>query len=314
VIDPTRAKLEKKLPDLTDGEWELLEGDGHVGEVESGAVEIEHLVDRVKRLRQKMGPRRGSATAARPMADPAELARTASTRVEALSALLAIDARDQDYVSDFRRRVLRGRLLKPERVSGWVERRGGTTTRFVTTPEQDRERVVKRTVQILDYAIPESSWVQRELVALDSELDHLRAISESLAKRYSWQPGQASTFVLTNLVPILEPIRATINHRAPVRAATRIVLDIDPTTTAREVADGYKLIREEVLGRRYRRMSEKNMRLAIFAAEHQEGTWDERMQAWNRRGIGNRYTEPSNFQRDAVNATRRLLEPPEPGT
>ena len=61
------------------------------------------------------------------------------------------------------------------------------------------------------------------------------------------------------------------------------------------------------------------MELALFFAEHEEGTLAERMEAWNREtehkpikypGINPKkwqYHNVRNFQRDAVRARRRLL-------
>ena len=56
-------------------------------------------------------------------------------------------------------------------------------------------------------------------------------------------------------------------------------------------------------------MKAKNLRLAIYAATHSEGTWAERMRGWNDANPDERYSHASNFQRDAAKAAKRLLNP-----
>jgi hypothetical protein len=54
----------------------------------------------------------------------------------------------------------------------------------------------------------------------------------------------------------------------------------------------------------------RHIRLAIFADTHREGTWDERKREWDQLHPGWCYSEASNFQRDATQAIKRLLEAP----
>ncbi len=300
-----RDQLTQRLPDLSEGEWALLDQDGYVAEVESGAADLDHLVDRVKLLRQTFG-RPAKQEAIPEVAQAEELARRATTRAEALSALLAIDAEQDERVVAFRRRALRGRLVKPERVAQWIERHAEPPTDFVIVA---RGQPLEHFRRVLDYAAPPSTVAQHVEVAHGSTLDRLRALSDSLANRYAWQPAQASLFVLTALVPILPPVRSRTMHRVPVAAASRVALDVDPTVTPRELAQHYAAARKRILSGRSRRMSEKHLRLAIYAATQEEGTWDDRMRGWNDAHPEARYRESSNFQRDAAKAVKRLLDP-----
>lgn len=319
-----RAELKSKIPDLGDGEWALLEDDGHVAEVESDAAGVEHLVERVERVRRVGAPRRHAGDKVGATADPAELARRASSRADAISALLAADACRREEVVAFRREVLRGNLLKPEQVAEWVERRSreGEQVRRKTLGEPwevdpaaegrewiDGRPVVRYETPSVEYAAPEGGWVQA--AASSSELERLRKVGEGLASSYGWEQAQATIFLLTGAVPILPAIRARTVSKLPVVAATRIVLEVDPTVTPREVAERYAEVRTRVTGgQRSRRMSEKHLRLAIFAESHEQGTWADRMARWNSDFRDWRYTEPTNFQRDATGAIRRLLRPP----
>ncbi len=134
-------------------------------------------------------------------------------------------------------------------------------------------------------------------------------MSESLAKRYAWWPAHGSLFVLTGQVPLLSPVRVTTTRRFPITAASRLTLEVDPTVTPREVAEHYGAARKSLLQSRSRRMSPKHLRLAIYSATHSDGTWAERMRGWNDEHPDERYSQPSNFQRDAANAVKRLLNP-----
>jgi hypothetical protein len=302
-----RAQLEQRLP-VSDGEWELLTKDGFVSEVESGAADVEYLVERVKQLRLAVGqPVKQDPPAE--LVDADQLARRASTRAEALSALLAAEASRDENVVIFRRAELRGRLIKPENIGDWVERRTESPSQLVTVAEERPDDPLEYSRRVLDYAAPPGAVVMRLAVAVGSPLDRLRILSASLAQRYAWQPAQATVFVLSGLVPILSPVRANTTMRFPITAASRITLDIDPTVTPREVAEHYAAVRKEVLPGRSRRMSEKHLRLAIYAASHSAGTWAERMRGWNDEHPDERYSQSSNFQRDAAKAVKRLLNP-----
>ena len=111
-------------------------------------------------------------------------------------------------------------------------------------------------------------------------------------------------------VAVVAPVKVQTIQRWPITATSRITLDVDPTVTPQEVSDRYKQARTELMGSRSRRMSEKHLRLAIFADTHRDGTWEARMLEWNREHPDWRYGESRHFQRDATQATKRLLTPP----
>ena len=60
--------------------------------------------------------------------------------------------------------------------------------------------------------------------------------SEWLADAYTWEPGDATLYVLTDHVPRMRPIRGEVRRKWPVSARSGIVLTVDPMCTAREVA------------------------------------------------------------------------------
>ena len=209
----------------------------------------------------------------------------------------------------FRREELRGRLIQPDRVGAWIDGRAEPPTQLATVAVDRPDEPLEIFTHVLDYAAPPAVFVQHVGVALGSALDRLRLLSVALAGRYGWQPAQGSIFVLTGLVPIVAPVRVRTAIRYPVSATSRITLEVDPTVTPPELAEHYATARKRMMAGRSRRMSEKHLRLAIYAATHSEGTWDERMRGWNGANPDERYTQASNFQRDAANAVKRLLNP-----
>jgi hypothetical protein len=145
-------------------------------------------------------------------------------------------------------------------------------------------------------------------------LDSLRIISEDLSKRYGWDKGQSTLFVLTGDTPLVSPIKGKVNMKSPLAALSRITLTIDPIVSPQEVEEYYRKVRGT---RRRRAMTEKHLKLAIFSTTRpQHETWEQAMQEWNKECIeGNR--EPSwsymtantrNFRRDCLQAQARLLQ------
>lgn len=320
IGDQLRAGLERALPDLTDGEWELLVDDGHVGEVESGAAEVGYLVERVKRLRHATSEQPSDERESAQTADPRALADRAASRSEALSALLAADAAQLDYVVSLRRDVLGEQLVEPAKVGEWIAQRSShgepIKRKVLGAPSEAKEGletiaglpVVHYETPVVEYAVPGAGWVQ--VAASSSKLERIRQTSELLAKRYGWQPAQATVFVLTGRVPILDAIRVRRKLRAPVTSASRIILEVDPTVTPKELAAHYSRARAAVMPTRSRRMSEKHLRLAIFTHGRTDGSWEDRMRAWGEQHPSWAYKHATNFQRDATAAIRRLIDPP----
>ena len=112
-------------------------------------------------------------------------------------------------------------------------------------------------------------------------------------------------WLLTGIPPAHASMRASkrIDEQG---AVLRIVLDIDPTTPAREVAAFYRRVRGPRLGRS---LSTRQARLASFVEDRPPELWQRRMAAWNalHPEPGGRYESVSNFKRDATKARQRLL-------
>ena len=91
-------------------------------------------------------------------------------------------------------------------------------------------------MELLSYASPDDQWVRRIPVRHGGTLDGLRVVSNSLARRYSWQEALATSFVLTGISPLLSSLRGGIRMVLNQPISSRITMEIDPTLTPGEVA------------------------------------------------------------------------------
>ncbi len=241
----------------------------------------------------------------------------------------------------FREKILGGRLLKPDQVEPWIMEReripkppaGMRLT--IEAPESiglsfdsdglrlakpiSVQKIIGSTWDHLDYATPEARHVKSIATpAVTGPLAQLRQLSEDLAKSYAWQDAQATLFVLTGLVPVLPSFRWSITpsagHAMPEGkyGARRISLDVDLILSPKELAARYAEIRRRLRPEKSRRreLSEKHLTLAYFLADHGDALpWAKRLQAWNTEYPRWKYGHESNFRRDALRATERILSP-----
>ena len=327
------------LPEET---WQFLLERDYVNEIEQGFNTIPEVAAEVRQLRRAFGQRVPEPDDATLMLDrkPNGPERNSLTRrLRAISVLLAYDAEQDPLVVDFRTSVLGGQLLRSEEVEDWIKQQaiadgkptqllngvplpsdaecqwdrtaGGWFTNPPIVIDRQHPTLGRISVKLLAYGVPEDPWQRVVKTTVGGVLEKLRQVSGYLAKQYGWQDAQATLFVLTGNIPAVSAIRAKIQFR-PFPVTTRITLTVDPTLTPREVAKHYGNVRQKVLRKRYRSLTEKHIGLAMFSATRpEEETWAERMAAWNKEYPKWRYMfeQVSNFRRDCLQAQRRLLHP-----
>ena len=256
------------------------------------------------------------------------------TRFQILSDLTARQAATEKGVIAFRRQRLTEGLIKREEVVEWITRQAadeGPASRYLRVPIPDGYKPIRRNgrivteplltisdttsaiqveIELLSYAAPDDQWVRRISVRHGGTLYELRMLGRSLARRFTWQEAQATTFILTGISPLLSSLRGGIRMALSRPISSRISMDIDPTLTPEEVAEQYKKLRASLIGARYRSMSEKHLRLAEFYGGHKpEGmTWAALMNKWNHsQDRGWDYDRYETFARDCNQAWRRLM-------
>ena len=325
-----------------------LEAQGYLQDVVTGDKTIQQLAAEVRRIQKAAGhpvvARTGSHKVGPPPPDntagPEDPGGKRSiggkgTRERALSVVLAIQADKDQEVQAFRRDALDGDLMKPDQVRQWILNQAdedgphtiwhseipippGHEVRvaddvFEMQPPLTISEVGKVTLRVMEFY---ENGLDGEPVAVKIKegvsLDQLRSLSQRLARTYFWRVAQATCFLLTNGVPIIDPIEGTVPRRSNYTALTRIVLSIDPTVSPREVAQAYGLLRGQVVGPRHRDLTLKHHSLAVFYAQMDEGkTWAQRMKYWNEK-INRpewQYKTDTNFARNCTKAYQRLTSP-----
>ena len=314
------------LDELREDIWEYLVEKKHVEDVLLADGPLSALADEYGKLSLLKeagdGPRRKSA----------RRTNTPDQRSEILSRISARVAGKESQVQYFRKRSLKGELLRFNDVADWVEaqaKKDGPRTVYlkVAVPQgtvvtvepegtiPDRPITISRenpaisySTDLLAFANAGDRGVRRVFVSRDGVLGQLQRISVDLAKRYHWQEALATVFVLTDLPPPLSRAAVELRWQVPFLAGRRIVMEIDPAMAPSEVASLYRESRAEMQTRRYRAMSPKHLQLAEFALANEEGPWRQKMEEWNREFPKWQYDEVSNFSRDCRQATRRILK------
>lgn len=196
--------------------WTYLTQNGAVAAVERGKQDINWLTDELWKLLEASGLRR------RLLEAPRMLSSGQRERAESREAMLAIlcwdEARRDRAVSEFRGHVLNGELLLPNEVEDWMTRQAasdGSPTVWLwdlPVPEgfeviHDRRRGVMFTKPSLAVGLKHAarSGGLRYLACIpgiafptakDGVLERVRQISQTLAQRFSWNPLQATLFLL----------------------------------------------------------------------------------------------------------------------
>ena len=335
--DGVRKLLDARLGEpLSEEEFRFLTLQGAVAAIQGApegspaqAAALRGAAKTVKDLRIAQGrPLGEDRVEASPMATDDRMRRYA------LSRLLALEAERAPEVKSFRSRHLGGGVLSWESVGEWITsqaRADGEPSQYVeivlppgaslkptitgllaesATPLSEVRVEGGVRAKTVGYALPGEMWVKVAPVASGGVLDELRALSERLARLYSWKADQATVFVLSGVVPYMVAIRLETEIQTEHPAASRVTMVIDPVLSPQEVLETYSALRAKVLEGTYRPLSQKHLQLAVFAAERRPpAKWAAVMRAWNLEHPELAYTKETIFARDATAAQNRLLRP-----
>ena len=171
--------------------------------------------------------------------------------VEAMSALLHAELTRVDSVLGFRIAVLSGRLITPTEVPAWIRSHSRSGT--------GRPNYLE---------FPDKGCTHRVAVWPRTDLDRLRSLAGSLARRSGWQPAQAVVFVLTDATPLLPVLTVREHHGTGPR---RVTLEVDAEMPPEMVAAAFLSARRRMLGgKRVRSLTPRNARLVAFVAERHD--------------------------------------------
>lgn len=288
-----------QLVPLSEVDLAWLRQQGLDDELAAGTVTPADVAERLRAARR--------GTVAEPLVVPPD----DFTRAAAVSLLLAEQAADDELVVEFRRVWLEGGTIPWAELGAWIDERLEGGQRFDTTTHQRGNP----SPPVLAYQLPDDTYPRRVHVVPGSELAQLRTVAESLVRGYGWREPQATVFVLTGLPPFLPSVRWETRRRMPAIAASRIVIEADPTTPPIEVERAFRAARREFGRERFRPISARQVALAKFVAEHPELDDDERRERWNAEywspvdGESWRFDDLTKFKRAAMLARRHLLNP-----
>lgn len=314
--DEIRQDLSVALrQEVTDDLWNYLIDMGFVQDVIEDAADINSLADDARKIIIAGG---GQPLGRKPqqMVSKAEEHRDRDTwtlRDVAISKLLARDAGKDLEVQSFRDEVLDGTLLSESAVAGWMQEQAKDSDPHLGHFSDFLGSLRK----MLEYSAPDSEYLRVQSIGDSGVLMRLSDLSQHLIALYPWKADQATSFILTGSPPLVLAIEADLAHSdipgdLP-SASTRIVMKIDPAVPPKDVAEHYQSLRKTLVLKRPRSMGARHLWLAAFMAEQQDDTWDHSMKVWNKAWSEKqpewRYSQLSNFIRDAVKARKALLYP-----
>jgi hypothetical protein len=305
---------------LDDREWDLLDKRNYFEVARAGdrvlaEADLRAAVDLVKDMRDVYVVGKPSGSTATDKTVPSSAAATTS-RVHATGALstayaaalsqnVAAEADKDSATTRFREQYLPGGLLSLDEVEDWIDQRVArgdhsrqARVRLPATWERGSplpsDTIVDEVaVQVMSFVVPGDTHVRKVVVAPGTELSRLKALSESLAVAFGWEPAQACTWVLTGVTPAIGLIRVTqrtdnVRDSRWMAWCDRIILKVHPAALPHEVADAYRAARARMdhdrTGGAYRARSQSipHLVLARFVAEQRpRPTWSEVRRRWN---------------------------------
>lgn len=301
-----RVAINRRLDlPLSDREWQYLDTQRHLNDLRSGRLSIDALAEKIRQMRSAFGT-------APPEPRQRASSLPAQERMQALAAALAEQV--HLFCRQFVDEQLKGSFLPENGIEAWLTSHAGTPEEsllgeFPVVLGDDNEFMPFgpcRSIRHLTLPGPDGKhWYVRP----GSTLDELRRRAEAVEELFGIPAPEAVRTILTGLPPRLEPIRISARFKY-TPAASRIYMEIDPAMTPKEISLAYADYRRQLLKGRARRLSRKHLQLAKFMCTRpasEKGR--ESMAAWNRKFRQWKYTQVTNFLRDAAAAKRRLLRP-----
>ncbi len=298
--------------------WEYLEERHRVSEVlyefegEEQEEQAQRLFDEIRSLED---------FSSRPARSRTRHTIPPDTRARARARILAAEAAQIPEVATFRSEVLRGHLLRPDRVLQWIKRKAGKQSAVSgwSFRLENTDGSLVRAPWAIEAVSPDLRS-SLELTLLDGEspvhfgicadgiLGRLKSVSLLLEGRYRWPEHETIQFLLAGVPPTTGPIaKVLVDHSQEDFRFLRITIEADPTASPREVADLFSKARSPERTRS-KPLSKKHAELGVFASAQNDGrTWAEAMTNWNFMHPEEQYGDAGRFTRDCRQAYKRIM-------
>jgi len=330
--EDVKSAVEKKIrKPVNPHVWGKLVKEGYIKEVLDGFGGIKDVINRYKLEEEffQKGVQVGAAVYGGRRLFPVKKEGQSSTNKAdvILSKLIAAEVSKLPFVKQFRREVLGEKLLQPDEIESWIQatkEQDGPPTRYVKrrvkgvtvtenlaiTPSFDETSDWELVgPELLSYP-SKTGWAEYVPINIDGILGRLKSVAGRIIKYYcpAWQEGQAVAFILTGQTPLIPKVRYGINITSS-GGPCWVTLKFDARITPQDLAREYSKIRRKLMGNSHAKpLTKKHQELAIFAAEHKDGlTWEKLMHKWNEKLPKWAYKNHRLFCRDAIGATRRIL-------
>ncbi len=229
-----------------------------------------------------------------------------------LSALAGAAASKLKWVQLFRKSFLPEGLLKLQDIEGWIQMHVlgegpiaelltialpashqiivDPQNGYVVDPPLEMRKIgnIERERQWLEltWSIPLSGGdvslcIKR--IPLGGVLEQLYNLSRDLAAELQWRDEDATTFVLTGLLPLLPRIRVKRIRSSLREVPTYITILVDPDTSPQDLSEFYQGWRNRLGYTRSRRpLGARNRALVWFVLLHPDMSWDDRAALWRK--------------------------------
>ena len=320
---------------ISDSMWDYLQQKGLVQDVVDGKINLNDLEEIIKEIQIASGLRSKPKDRLLYPLNKVKILPNAD-RVSALSVAIATLASKSKKLIDFRRKELNNKVINITDVHKWIKSKNtqATNSSFIAkieipnshkpirnndgsykiTPPLNISQAKNIEADYLNFLDKKLVNIKKIPVIKDSSLDNLRLLSIELSKEFSWQQSESTMFILTDYIPKIDPINSKYIKNNYFKGLSKIHMEIDPTTSPKDVMVKYSKFRQEFISGRHRDLSSKHLNLAIFyAKKNKREKWMESMNTWNSNyGITKpswKYEVVTNFALHCKRAFEKLVSP-----
>lgn len=177
----------------------------------------------------------------------------------------------------------------------------------------DLPRSLKETPTLA--VVDENGREQRVTFNEHSVLADVHQLATKLVRHFPWAEAQATWFLLTGAVPLIDPLTLSWKwHSGWRNSYACMTLKVEPWVSADSVLKLYRDAQRKMLGRDNRPHELRNLTLLHFVIDHtaEDGTrptWQALMTKWNREHPGWAYTDLRLFARDYARTELAIAVP-----